>query len=59
MMLEIQRRIHAESEKNKMIDSLQEALREDKVLCGILPICSKCHKIRDDQGYWLQSVAAR
>ena len=21
---------------------------------GIIPICSKCHKIRDDEGYWHQ-----
>jgi len=25
-----------------------------KVLDGLLPICSKCKKIRDDRGYWNQ-----
>ncbi len=25
-----------------------------KTLNGMLPICSKCKKIRDDQGYWSQ-----
>jgi hypothetical protein len=31
---------------------LQEALEEVKKLSGLLPICSNCKKIRDDQGYW-------
>jgi hypothetical protein len=33
---------------------LREALSEVKVLSGLLPICSNCKKIRDDQGYWNQ-----
>ena len=33
---------------------LLEAKDEVKVLKGILPICSSCKKIRDDQGYWSQ-----
>ncbi len=31
---------------------LEEALREIKVLKGLLPICSFCKRIRDDRGYW-------
>jgi len=31
---------------------LVEALREVKQLSGLLPICAKCKKIRDDKGYW-------
>ena len=31
---------------------VQEALREVKVLSGMLPICAWCKKIRDDRGYW-------
>ena len=31
---------------------LQEALESIKTLKGLLPICAKCKKIRDDQGYW-------
>ncbi len=27
---------------------------EIKILRGLLPICSKCKKIRDDQGFWQQ-----
>lgn len=33
---------------------LQMALSEIKSLSGLLPICSKCKKIRDDKGYWNQ-----
>ena len=31
---------------------LSQALAEIKTLSGLLPICSKCKKIRDDEGYW-------
>jgi hypothetical protein len=35
-------------------DELQHALSEVKQLSGLLPICSFCKKIRDDDGYWNQ-----
>ena len=44
----------AEAEKSKLIDELETALAEIKTLSGMLPICSSCKKIRDDQGYWQQ-----
>ncbi len=31
---------------------LQQALENVRTLHGLIPICSVCHKIRDDQGYW-------
>ena len=31
---------------------LEQALQEIKVLRGILPICSRCKKIRDEHGQW-------
>ncbi len=31
---------------------LREALDKVKTLSGLLPICSSCKNIRDDQGYW-------
>jgi two-component system, chemotaxis family, CheB/CheR fusion protein len=34
--------------------ALQKALDDIRTLRGILPICSSCKKIRDDQGYWNQ-----
>ncbi|MCK5071761.1 MAG: response regulator, partial [Desulfocapsa sp.] len=33
-------------------ERLEQALREVKTLQGIVPICSKCKKIRDDSGFW-------
>ncbi len=33
-------------------DSLEKSQREVKVLRGILPICSFCKKIRNDEGYY-------
>ncbi|MBI4798327.1 MAG: hypothetical protein HY794_06255 [Desulfarculus sp.] len=33
---------------------LQSAQREVGLLGGLLPICSKCKRIRDDSGYWHQ-----
>lgn len=41
-----------EKEREKLIDELQNALAEIKTLKGIVPICSNCKKIRDDEGYW-------
>jgi len=43
-----------EKEKEKLINNLQEALAQVKVLSGFLPICASCKKIRDDKGYWTQ-----
>ncbi|MBC7359027.1 MAG: response regulator [Desulfacinum sp.] len=37
--------------KNK---ELQQAMEEIRTLRGILPICSYCKKIRNDEGYWDQ-----
>jgi len=31
---------------------LDAAMRKIKTLKGLLPICAKCKKIRDDQGHW-------
>jgi CheY-like chemotaxis protein len=38
-----------------LIKKLKIALSQVKQLSGLLPICAKCKKIRDDKGYW-QSV---
>jgi DNA-binding response OmpR family regulator len=34
------------------VEQLQQALAQVRGLEGILPICSYCKKIRDDQDYW-------
>ena len=31
---------------------LEKALKEINTLRGVIPICSSCKKIRDDEGYW-------
>ena len=42
----------AEAERENLITELQSAVSEVKTLSGLLPICSICKNIRDDQGYW-------
>ena len=39
------------------VAELKEALLSVKQLGGLLPICSYCKKIRDDQNYWQQVEA--
>jgi transcriptional regulator with GAF, ATPase, and Fis domain len=50
-------RIRAENEREKVIINLKNALAEVKELSGLLPICMHCKKIRDDKGYWNQIEA--
>ncbi len=49
---EIQVRKKIEDKQKKLIAELQTAITEIKTLRGIVPICSHCKQIRDDQGYW-------
>lgn len=42
----------ADEERERLIEELRSALNEIKDLRGILPICSFCKKVRDDQGFW-------
>ncbi len=35
-------------------ERLKSALAEVRYLSGLLPICARCKKIRDDKGYWHQ-----
>jgi hypothetical protein len=51
---EIVERQSAQEELQLKNKNLQQALSEVKTLSGLLPICSYCKKIRDDQGYWNQ-----
>lgn len=43
-----------EQEREHLIEKLEKAIREIKTLRGILPLCSYCKKIRDDNGSWEQ-----
>ena len=38
--------------QDELISQLKKALKEIKTLSGLLPICAKCKKVRDDKGYW-------
>ena len=39
----------------QLLTAMQEkSCAEGKMLSGIVPICSSCKKIRDEQGYWLR-----
>jgi PAS domain S-box-containing protein len=49
---DITERKRLEAEREQLVASLQTALAEVKTLQAILPICSYCHKIRDDEDYW-------
>ena len=54
MMADITARKRAEEALLQERNKLQKALSEIKTLRGILPICSYCKKIRNDEGYWDQ-----
>jgi PAS domain S-box-containing protein len=43
-----------EREREDLIRSLEDAMRNIKILKGLLPVCAACKKIRDDGGYWQQ-----
>jgi PAS domain S-box-containing protein len=51
---EIAERRRAETERERLIVELKEALSSIKTLSGLIPICAACKKIRDDYGYWTQ-----
>ncbi|HUF51163.1 MAG TPA: PAS domain S-box protein [Longimicrobiales bacterium] len=49
---DITARRQAEEERERLVEQLQTALSEVRALRRILPICSYCKRIRDDQDYW-------
>lgn len=51
---EMDRRKQREAELRRINEDLQQALREVKVLRGLIPICASCKKIRNDDGFWQQ-----
>lgn len=46
--------VHRNRELEKANLEFKEATEKIKSLSGLIPICAKCKKIRDDQGYWHQ-----
>jgi PAS domain S-box-containing protein len=51
---DITERKQAEQEREQFIAEFNDAISEVRTLSGLLPICSLCKKIRDDNGYWNQ-----
>lgn len=51
---EMDRRKNRELELRRINEELQKALKEVKVLRGLIPICASCKKIRNDGGFWQQ-----
>lgn len=51
---DISDRKQTEKEREALISKLEKALDEIKILRGILPICSFCKNIRNDEGYYEQ-----
>jgi PAS domain S-box-containing protein len=49
---DITARKRAEEERERLVRELRAALAEVHTLQAILPICSYCKKIRDDENYW-------
>lgn len=58
---DVTERKRAEEEREALVRELQAALDEVSALRGILPICSYCRRIRDDENYWqtVESYVAR
>lgn len=54
VLRDITQRKETEKDKERLIGELREALSKVKTLSSMLPICSSCKKIRDDEGYWHQ-----
>jgi PAS domain S-box-containing protein len=54
-------RKEADAERERLVAELQDALGEVRSLQEILPICSYCKRIRDDENYWhvVESYFAR
>lgn len=48
----VRARIRTHLELVSTMNELRKALENIKTLSGLLPICSYCKKIRDNEGYW-------
>lgn len=54
---DITERKQAEQEREQLVQVLQSAFAEVRMLREILPICSYCRKIRNDENYWMSVEA--
>ena len=49
---DISERKAAETERERLIFELQQAVARVRTLSGLLPMCASCRKIRDVEGHW-------
>ncbi len=52
ILRDITQRKLAEQERELLITELQDAVSQVRMLEGLLPVCSSCHNIRNDDGEW-------
>ena len=52
-----QRVLQLQTELANRVKELEESIAREKHLQGLLPICSYCKKVRDDENYWQQVEA--
>ena len=52
VLFDVTARKVAEAEREALIAQLRTALSEIRTLSGLLPICSYCRKVRNDENYW-------
>lgn len=55
--MELLARVETHLSLKRKLGHLQKALQEISTLSKLLPICPKCKRVRDDQGYWNQIEA--
>lgn len=51
-VLETRYRSELEARVEERTRELQDALDNVRTLKGLIPLCSRCKKVRDDKGYW-------
>jgi PAS domain S-box-containing protein len=52
VLFDVSARRQAEAAREELIARLQRAHGEIKALSRLLPVCSYCKRVRDDQDYW-------
>lgn len=51
---EVHRREQVQNQQSQTLAELKQAMKDIKTLSGLIPICSSCKKVRDDDGFWNQ-----
>jgi len=54
VLIDVTERRRVEEERQRLAQELQKAFAEIRILKEVLPICSYCGKIRNDEGSWLK-----